>query len=306
MTRRNGRLPKSPAVIISVFIIALAAIFILYEPNSASHESPASGSEAQGVLMSYFIDVGQGDCELVRIPRQDGSCFNMLIDSGEASRGDNVIDTLHELGVEKLDAVVVSHPHADHMGSMAAVIENFTIDAFYMPEVPEDQTPTTLAYERMIDALIEKEMKIHLIKAGDVISGTDAAVINVLAPNKGDRYENMNNYSAVIKITYGETSFIYMGDAETGNFEAAMDSGYNLDADVLKVGHHGSGNATNKALLQAVSPDIAVISCGKGNDYGHPHKETLNLLKNNKVEVLRTDRLGTIVIESDGKNLITA
>lgn len=306
MARRNGRLTKGPAVIISVFIIALAAIFVLYKTDIGPYESPVSAPEAQGVFMSYFIDVGQGDCELVRIPEQEGGYFNMLIDSGEASQGNTVIDALKGLGVDKLDAVVVSHPHADHMGSMAAVIEHFEIGAFYMPEIPEDQTPTTLAYERMIDALIAKEMKLHRIKAGDTISGTDTAVIDVLSPNKGDRYENMNNYSAVIKITYGETSFIYMGDAETGNFEAAMDSGYNLDADVIKIGHHGSGNATNKALLKAVSPDIAVISCGRGNDYGHPHKETLSLLKKNKAEVLRTDRLGTIVIESDGKNLKAA
>lgn len=300
--KRKSALPPKPALTaVVVFLAVLAVLFLkpelLKEP--AEKESTPPPVAEEGEFLSYYIDVGQGDCELVRIPEQDGTYFNLLIDSGDAAHGEDLVKTLRRLGVDTFDAVVVTHPHADHMGSMGEVLREFGTERFYMTEVPESQTPTTVSYEKMLDALAEIGGKIQWIGAGDEIPGPDSAVIRVLAPEKGAEYGSLNDYSAILKISYGETAFLYLGDAEEAGDTYAMENG-SVRADVVKIGHHGSSNATDDALIRAVGPDYAVISCGRDNEYGHPHRGTLEILENHGVKVLRTDELGTILISSDG------
>lgn len=261
-------------------------------------------TDTSSEMVVHFIDVGQGDCQLIQIPSSDGTVFNLLIDSGESSQSETVISYIDSLGITTLDAILVTHPHADHMGCMGDILLEYDVDTFYMPNIPESQTPTTVAYEKILDALIEKDMKMTTIGTGDVIPSTDECVIQVVSPISDKEYDNMNDYSVVVKITYGETSFIFMGDAEYENIEDALDSGIDLDSDVLKVGHHGSSNGTTAELLEAVTPTLGIISCGEDNSYGHPHEETIDLLDEYNVEYLITYEEGTIIYKTDGETVL--
>ena len=189
---------------------------------------------------------------------------------------------------------------------MKKILREFEVTKFYMPRISEELTPTTATYENLLDELTAQNLGITVLKAGGIIPAVDTATVSVLAPIEGEVYDELNNYSAVVKLIYGESSMIFMGDSQTEGFTSAINSGYNMTADLIKVGHHGSENATDQALLTAVSPSLAVISCGKDNDYNHPNPDVMDLLVRNKVQVLRTDELGTILVESDGKSLKVA
>lgn len=277
----------------------------IYEDSYVTDNAPAAAPEAGEEMLVYYFDVGQGDSELIRIPEEGSSdgYFDMLIDTGEYSEYDKLSSYLSELQIEKLEALVVTHPHSDHMGSMATVIRKNEVGKFYMPSFPESLTPTSKAYETMLDALDEKNMGITVVKEGTVIPSPDTASITVVAPTGSGDYDDLNNYSAVVKVVYGDTSFLFTGDAETPEVQEAIDKGWNLDSDVLKVGHHGSWNATDKNVLDAVSPDMAIISCGEGNSYGHPHDEVVDLLERYDIPYYRTDHEGTILLISDGKTV---
>lgn len=247
-------------------------------------------------LRVHYIDVGQGDSILIQLPAGQ----NILIDAGNNGDGEMIVNYLRRQGVEKLDHVLGTHPHSDHIGGLDVVIKSFDIGRIYMPRVVHN----TKTYENVLLAIKEKGMKITEAKAGvklDTGAGVDAIII---APQRSD-YESLNNYSAVLKLTYGHTCFLFTGDAEAeSEQEMLLSSVYNLRADVLKVGHHGSYSSTSEEFLQAVSPVYAVISAGRDNKYGHPHAETLTRLATENIEVLRTDERGTIVIASDGRRIL--
>ncbi|MEG1426444.1 MAG: ComEC/Rec2 family competence protein [Oscillospiraceae bacterium] len=312
--RREDYIRKKNTTVMIVLGIALIAIFFassdfgtglferLFGEKQAQAEirpvvSPKNGEK----LQVYYLDIGQGDCEFIRIPKDDGTYFNMLIDSGEYQEREKLLSFLKKEEITRLDAVVVTHPHSDHMGSMATVIRDFEIGAFYMSQFEAQFTPTTVSYEKMLDALTEKNLKITVLKAGDMIPVTPAAAINVLSPIGGKQYTGLNEYSIILKLVYGDSSFLFTGDAQIEAFSQLTNAGYHPDADILKVGHHGSADATNGEILDAVTPKIAVISCGDDNDYGHPHKEVLGLLEKYNCRIFRTDQDGTVLIETDGK-----
>lgn len=179
---------------------------------------------------------------------------------------------MKSINITKLDYVIATHPHEDHIGSMDDVINNIRVGTFYSPKV----TTTTKTYENMITALKSKNLKLTLPKVGDALT-IGNATLTFLAPNS-DRYEDLNNYSIVVKLKYGNNSFIFMGDAEDVSEGEILQKQLDIQADVLKVGHHASHSSTTQAFLDKVNPKYAVISCGKDNDYGHPHKETLDKL----------------------------
>lgn len=269
-------------------------------PEVTAASSEESSSEAHP-LKVYYVDVGQGDCEFVRIPDGD-DYFNMLIDCGEAKYRADLIKYLKELGVTRLDAIMVSHPHADHMGGMADIIKSFDIGKIYMSDVPDSQTPTTVAYEKMLDAIEGKDLRIKILYGGDNIELPEGAEGDILGPVKGEEFDELNDYSLVFSLKYSGKTFLFMGDSETPANRLIMESGADMDADVLKVPHHGSAGAGNKTLMRAVSPDYAVICVGAGNDYGHPTEKILNLLDDAGAEVYRTDEDGTVLFEcEDGK-----
>jgi len=240
----------------------------------------------------HFIDVGQADSILIQ---SKGSA--MLIDAGNNADADLVVNYLKKQGIKKLDYVIGTHPHEDHIGGLDAVINTFDIGKLYMPKV----THTTKTFKDVIKAVKNKGLKISAPVVGDTFKLGDAKVI-ILAPNS-DKYKDLNNYSIVVKIIYGDISYLFTGDAEDISEREMIENRLDLSADVLKVGHHGSHSSTTDEFLNKVKPKYAVIMCGKDNDYGHPHKETMDKLKQRRIQVYRTDESGTIVSVSDGKNI---
>lgn len=317
-SNREAHIRKKNTTTMIILAIALVFIFLsqtelggeiadlfFYEDTPVVDNRPAAAPEAGEEMLVYYFDVDQGDSELIRIPESTSTdgYFDILIDTGVYDEYKNLKAYLMDLQVTELEAVVVTHPHADHMGSMATVIEDFGIGKFYMPAFPESLTPTSVAYEKMLDSLMEKDLGITVIKEGTVIEATDTASVTVMGPTGSGDYDDLNNYSAIIKVVYGDTSFLFTGDAETPEFQEAIDGGWNLDSDVLKVGHHGSWNSTDKNVMDAVSPSLAIISCGEGNSYGHPHDEVIDLLEDYSVPYYRTDYEGTILVSSDGAEI---
>lgn len=271
--------------VLSIIMIALFSIFLI-----SCGKSTQFGNKNDSNIKIHYIDVGQGDSELIQIGDK-----NILIDAGTSDK--RALDYLKSLGIKKIDYAIATHPHEDHIGSMDDVIKDFDIGTFYAPKV----TTTTKTFENMVKALKAKDLKMTVPKVGEEIN-IGNATLTFLAPNS-DRYEDLNNYSIVVKLKYGNNSFIFMGDAEDISEDEILKKQLDIKADVLKVGHHGSHSSTTKEFLDKVNPKYAVISCEKGNDYGHPHKETLTKLNDKNINVFRTDLNGTIIAESNGKEI---
>lgn len=276
----------------SLKILSIILLFaLLFTGCQTVNSNEAFSSKNVDKLVIHYIDVGQADSILIQVNSK-----NLLIDAGNNDDKDKIISYLQKQGVKKLDYVIATHPHEDHIGSMSAVIKKFPIGDFYAPKV----TNTTKTFENMITALNGKKVKIA--KAGVELNLGENVKCEMLAPNS-DKYEDLNNYSAVIKITYGDNKFLFMGDAEKLSENEILSKNFDISSDVIKIGHHGSSSSSSKVFLDKVSPKIAVISCGRNNDYGHPHKETLSELKSRKITTYRTDIDGNIILISDGKKI---
>ncbi|MFT4006881.1 MAG: MBL fold metallo-hydrolase [Lacrimispora sp.] len=272
------------AAVAVLFTLCMAGCSQLaLSPPAAS--GPVSGTD----LRVHFIDVGQGDSTLIE---KDGHF--MLIDAGERDQGQVVVSYLKKQGVGKLDYVIGTHPHSDHIGGLEAVIREFDIGKVILPE----KEHTIKTYERLLDAIEDKNLKVTLPKVGDSYE-LGSASFQILAPIR-DYGDNLNNWSVGIRLTYGKNSFVLCGDAEKEAEADMAANGLTLKADVLKLSHHGSSTSSSDQFMDLVDPDYAVISCGKNNDYGHPHKEILEMLKKRNIKAVRTDQLGTIVAVSDG------
>lgn len=263
-------------------------------PDDLELDMPGA-SPAEGEVRVHFIDVGQGDSMLI-----EGSGESVLIDAGENDKGDEVLAYLAQAGIKKLDFAIGTHPHSDHIGGMDTVIEGIPVGKLLMPDVPDSIVPTTRTYLSMLDAAEEQGTEIFFAYPGDTYT-VCGGILSVLGPVED--YKDLNNESLVMRFDFGETAFLFTGDQEADAEEDLLASGVEVSADVLKIGHHGSSTSTSKAFFDAVSPSIAVIECGEGNDYGHPHRETRELLEKAGIEAYRTDLNGNIVVSSDGKSL---
>ena len=252
----------------------------------------ASPVITEGDLKVHFIDVGQGDSIFIEQGEN-----TMLIDAGENNKGTVVTKYLNSLHIDQIDYVVGTHPHSDHIGGLDTVINAITVSNAIIP----DKEHTTKTYEDFIDALIDKEVTAIPAKAGDKYT-LGSATFEILSPIR-DNYKDLNDWSVVIKLTFGEKSFLFTGDAETLVETDMINNGCNLSADVLKVGHHGSTTSTSKAFLSKVSPAYAIISCAEENSYGHPHDETIDLLNSKNITIYGTYKSGTIIATCDGKTI---
>ena len=261
------------------------------EPSNASERKDNTFTPSSDELVAHFLDVGQGDANFIELPNGE----TMLIDAGIASTGDDIIEYIENLGYDTIDYIVSTHPHADHIGGMAEVIEAFDVDAIYMPKA----VSTSKTYENLLETIQDKGLSIKTGKSGVKVLDEDNLDIVMVAPNSDD-YSNLNNYSIVLKITYGDVSFLYTGDAEEESLEEITSD---IEADVLKVGHHGSDTSTSKSFLEKVNPKYAVISVGEKNSYGHPAASTIKLLQEYTNNIYRTDLNGTVVISTDGVNI---
>lgn len=262
------------------------------EKNNDNSTQKIETSKVDGNLIVDFIDVGQGDSILIR--QGDHA---MLIDGGTSECKDDLLNFLKSENIQKFDYIVGTHPHEDHIGSLDDVINAYDFDTILFPKV----TTTTKTFENLVNAVKNKNKKFTTPVSGNEYTLGDAK-FKILAPSS-DSYQSLNNYSIVIKLTYGENTFMFTGDAETLSETEMLNSFDDLTADVLKIGHHGSTTSTSKKFLNAVNPKYAVISVGKDNTYNHPTKTTMNKLEELKIPVYRTDEEGTIECVSNGKDI---
>lgn len=248
--------------------------------------------EINGNLSVHFIDVGQADSILIKTANNA-----MLIDAGNNADGNQVVSYIRSQGISKLDYVIGTHPHEDHIGGMDNIINAFDIGKIIIPKAPS----TTKTFADVLNAISSKGLKVTSPSPGTSYELGNAA-LNILAPNSTG-YKDLNNNSVVVKLTYGNTSFMLTGDAEDVSESEILSKGYNLKADVLKIAHHGSTSSTTPNFLSAIKPKYAVISVGSGNSYGHPANSTISKLNNAGIQIFRTDELGTIIATSDGNTI---
>ncbi len=251
----------------------------------------------QGNIEVHFIDVGQGDCELIIT---ENKC--VLIDSGEREFAGTVTDYLKSLGVRKLDYIICSHPHSDHIGSMSMIINEFEADYLLLPKIQKNTKPETGTYDELINSCKKNDVNIIYVnnKSDDILLENNC-YIDLIAP-AGD-YEDLNNYSIVAKLYHGENTFLFTGDIEVSAEYDISEMDVDISSDVIKVPHHGSSTSSSYRFLKLVRPQYAVIEVGADNDYNHPVKSILNRYKEFGTDIFRTDIDGTIVFLSDGRLL---
>lgn len=301
MAKSRKRKNDKFSSIITLIAVVIAIIIGMHEAGYItvpflSTDSQDVEFEADGNAYVHFIDVGQGDCQL--IISDDGS--TMLIDGGEVEYGAVVVNYLNSIGIDHLDYVIGSHPHSDHIGGLVDVISSsITVDAVIMPKVADEYTPTTRVYENLLLAIADEGCSLYVAKNEAITLGS-GTVYNYITDYSGD---NMNNYSIATKFVFGNTSFVFTGDAESKIEKELVSLGYDLDADVYKVAHHGSSTSSSSDFLNAVSPEYCVIEVGEDNSYGHPHTEIVQRLTSYTDVILRTDLNGNVVFTTDGNTL---
>lgn len=284
---------KKLYIILALISILLVACSPFNMGDKETKGENQSGAHSVGLLHVYCLDVGQGDSTLIKTPKGQ----NILIDGGDNSQGHKVVKYLKHYGVKELDAVVATHPDADHIGGLDTVLRAVPVKSVYAPKVSH----TTKSYQDFLLAVKKQKLTITSVKAG-VVLPLDGVTAIFLGPVR-DYGKDLNAWSAVLKLTYQDTSYLFTGDAERKSETDMVNSGANLKADVYKVGHHGSGTSTSAHFLEAINPMYAVISVGKDNKYGHPKNVVLKRLKKSNTQVFRTDKQGTITSTSDGKTI---
>lgn len=306
--RKNNKVSR--LVALGLIGLVIVSIVITFAPSlglsgiptwETIFQTTGANTAAQSIpdddapLRVHVMDVGQGDGILIQM--QDHAA---LIDAGPDTAGAGIVQYLKQLGIQKLDYVMVTHPHADHIGGMAAVIEAFPVDTVLMQKLDAGIAPTTRTYTNLLQTIRASGAKVIAPNTGDTYHLGEAQ-FKIYVPTIAD--EELNNTSLICRLEYGQKSFLFTGDAEKEAEAEMLKSDFKLQADVLKVGHHGSNTSTSAKFLAAVHPQYAAISCGQDNSYQHPHQKTLKALEKQKVQIYRTDLDGAIVFASDGQDI---
>lgn len=281
-----------------ILIILLAFLIInnqdkiknLFNQNNNQNQNAYINTN-NDLLKVHYLDVGQGDSIFIELPNNE----TMLIDAAESYQSENIINYLKNLNYKKIDYVIGTHPHTDHIGGLKDIINTFEIGKIYMPKV----VSTTKTYESLLMTIKDKNLKINTAKAGTSIIDIDTLKINILAPNNST-YTELNNYSVVTKITYGTTKFLFMGDAEKLSENEIKED---VTADVIKIGHHGSNTSSSIDFIKKVNAKYGIISVGLNNKYNLPKEETITNWENSGTKIYLTSINGTITAISDGTNI---
>ncbi|MBQ3100449.1 MAG: MBL fold metallo-hydrolase [Clostridia bacterium] len=284
-----GKNKKLDVLVIVIMLCAVA--FGIYNYIREQQSMLAASSMEDGECEIHMIDVGQGDAVLIRT-----SEGNVLIDSGSADAEYELLDYLNSQGVVEIEYAVFTHPHEDHIGNGDVVLENYKVKNVIMPDVQAD----TRCFEDLLLGIDDEGSELITAHPGDTYT-VGGLTLNIFAPIECDP-DNLNNCSIVMRVDYGETSMLFSGDAEkAAELEVYERYGNELDCDIYKVAHHGSSTSNCDEFFSAASPDLALISCGIGNSYGHPHREIVDMLNEKGITVRRTDVDGNVVVATDGE-----
>ncbi len=272
-------------------------------PEADREQEKEQPANADGEVKVCFIDVGQGDSTLIIAPKA-----TVLIDGGTPANGSAIYNLLREQGVKKLDYIINTHPHSDHVGGLAQVVKKLgsgSVDRVLVTSYPEELEPDIQSWPQFLQQATEKGADIEKAQLDSTYDLGGGAELTLLGPAR--LYDDMNDDSIVCRLDFGEASFLFTGDSGTQALRDINDLGSNLVADILKLGHHGSNTSTDSVVLRMVEPKAAVASCGAENDYGHPHREVTSLLEEKNIPCLRTDLQGSIWMSTDGQEItITA
>lgn len=270
----------------------VSEVIVKDELEDNSLELVDDSKDINSSLEVHFIDVGQGDSILIK----EGTS-SMLIDGGSDEYKEKLIDYLKDNNVDKLDCIIASHPHEDHIGTLDDIINTFEVNKVIMPKLVH----TTQSFESLVEAIAKKDLKITKPNVYDKYD-LGKANYTILGPASSE-YELVNDYSIIVKLDYGERSFIFTGDSEEVSESELLNLGFDLKSDVLKVSHHGSSTSSSEKFLDKVMPKYAIIQVGKDNDYGFPHKWVLNKLRDRNIKVYRNDLHGNIKVVCNGDDL---
>lgn len=287
MRKRRKKLNKTLSTIIfalAVILVALSKGDVLFDNGEVNNQAAVSAKN--GDVVVHFIDVGQGSSTLIQSGKK-----GILIDAGEREYSDTVINYIKSCGINELPYVIASHPHTDHIGALSDVISAIKTENIIMPKLSKVLTPTTKTYERLLKAVQSNSIKAIAAKYGEVYS-IDNASITILGPV--EQGSDLNNMSVVCKLMAYNTSFMLLADAEKEEMQSILAMNPNLKSDIISMGHHGSRTSIQKTYLNKVAARVAVISCGKDNEYGHPHKEAVSYLTKNNIKYYRTDTQSTV------------
>ena len=253
-------------------------------------DEPLPAVTVNNDLKVHYLDVGEADSIFIELPNGE----TMLIDAGEAQNEEKIADYIENLNYDTINYVIGTHPHADHIGGLAYIIKNFEVKNIYMPKVAAN----TKTYENLLKTIKSKSLSITVAEKDKKIINTENLKAYFLAP-ENKKYDELNNYSAILKIVFQDKSFLFMGDSEASVEKTLTD----VSADVIKVGHHGSNTSSSSGFIKKVNPEIAVISVGENNKYDHPDKDVIKAYEKLGAKIYRTDINGNIVISTDGENL---
>lgn len=292
---------KIVAVVIFVIIFSLIyniliSFNVLSVNDIYSKIDVMNGVERQDAEFTvYYLDVGQSDCTIITCDD-----MTMVIDTGSKFRNIEIKSALFTLGIKQIDYLVITHPHDDHMSNASEIIENYDVKNILMPKISADNQVDSPIYSTLINTIAKYDVNPLSVTSGDNFQLGNASV-QVVAPIKQNK--NLNNMSLVLKISYGETAFLFQGDVEKTVENDVLSNDIDISADVIKIGHHGSNTSTGEKYLENVGPDYAVVSCGPDNNFKHPNKQTIDTLDSKNIKTFITAYHGNIIMTSDGKNI---